>query len=153
MIKYCLILDEQTGLVQLGAGCDDEFYKSIGMKQRDVEQSEIDNLYYLKNKCPHYTPEEEEEIERQRILNLKCTKRVFVLMLEQLGFDYFEQIEPLINANRQAKLEWVLCVELERKNPLLNIMGEQLGITPEQIDKLFKYANGEITEGEFLNGN
>lgn len=153
MIKYCLILDEQTGLVQLGAGCDDEFYKSIGMKQRDVEQSEIDNLYYLKNKCPHYTPEEEEEIERQRILNLKCTKRVFVLMLEQLGFDYFEQIEPLINANRQAKLEWDLCVELERKNPLLNIMGEQLGITPEQIDKLFKYANGEITEGEFLNGN
>lgn len=153
MIKYCLILDEQTGLVQLGAGCDDEFYKSIGMKQRDVEQSEIDNLYYLKNKCPHYTPEEEEEIERQRILNLKCTKRVFVLMLEQLGFDYFEQIEPLINANRQAKLEWDLCVELERKNPLLNIMGEQLGITPEQIDELFKYANGEITEGEFLNGN
>ena len=153
MIKYCLILDEQTGLVQLGAGCDDEFYKSIGMKQRDVEQSEIDNLYYLKNKCPHYTPEEEEEIERQRILNLKCTKRVFVLMLEQLGFDYFEQIEPLINANRQAKLEWDLCVELERKNPLLNIMGEQLGITPEQIDKLFKYANSEITEGEFLNGN
>ena len=28
-------------------------------------------------------------------------------------------------------------------------MGEQLGITPEQIDKLFKYANGEIVDGEF----
>lgn len=153
MIKYCLILDEQTGLVQLGAGCDDEFYKSIGMKQRDIEQSEIDNLYYLKNKCPHYTPEEEEEIERQRILNLKCTKRVFILMLEQLGLDYYEQILPLIEANRQAKLEWELCVELQRSNPLLNVMGEQLGITAEQIDKLFKYANGEITEGEFLNGN
>ena len=153
MIKYCLILDEQTGLVQLGAGCDDEFYKSIGMKQRDVEQSEIDNLYYLKNKCPHYTPEEEEENERQRILNLKCTKRVFILMLEQLGLDYYEQILPLIEANRQAKLEWELCVELQRSNPLLNVMGEQLGITAEQIDKLFKYANGEITEGEFLNGN
>ena len=89
-----------------------------------------------------YTEEEIAEQEAERISHLRCTKRV--LILEQLGFDYFEQIEPLINSNRQAKLEWELCVELERSNPLLNIMGSELGITPQQIDNVFKYANGEI---------
>lgn len=151
MIKYCKILDEETGLVQLGAGCSDEYYKSIGMKQRDVEQSEVNNNWYLTDKCPHYTDEEKEQMERERVSHLKCTKRVFILMLEQLGLDYYEQILPLIEANRQARLEWELCIELERANPLLNIMGLELGITPEQIDNLFKFANGEITESEFLN--
>lgn len=58
MQKYCKILDDKTGLVQLGAGCSDDYYKSIGMKQRNVEQSEIDGLWYISSKCPHYTNEE-----------------------------------------------------------------------------------------------
>lgn len=58
MQKYCKILDDKTGLVQLGAGCSDDYYKSIGMKQRNVEQSEIDGLWYISSKCPHYTDEE-----------------------------------------------------------------------------------------------
>lgn len=65
MIKYCFIKDEQTGLVQLGVGCSDEYYKEIGMKQRDVEQSEVDFQWYLKDKCPHYTPEEKLQIAKQ----------------------------------------------------------------------------------------
>ena len=58
MIKYCFITDEETGLVQLGVGCPDEYYEEIGMQQRDVEQSEIDYQWYLSDKCPHYTIEE-----------------------------------------------------------------------------------------------
>ncbi len=97
-----------------------------------------------------YTKEEEQQQEAERIGKLQCTKRVFVLMLEQLGLDYFEQIEPAINANRQAKLEWELCVELQRKNPLLGQLASQFGITSKQLDDLFKFANGEITREEFL---
>lgn len=96
--------------------------------------------------------EEQAQKEAERISHLKCTKRVFVLMLEQMGLDYFEQILPLIKANRQAELEWELCVELERANPLLDLMGAQLGVSSEQIDNLFKYANGEITQQQFLGG-
>jgi hypothetical protein len=91
-----------------------------------------------------YTQEEEEEIERERISHLKCTKRVLALILEQLGFSYKNQIKPLIDENDRASLEWELCVELERCNPLLDIFGQQLGISSEQIDAIFKYANGEI---------
>lgn len=94
--------------------------------------------------------EREQQEEAKRIGNLQCTKRVFVLMLERLGLDYFEQIEPAINANRQAKLEWELCVELERKNPLLDQLAAQFKVTSKQLDDLFKFANGEITQEEFL---
>lgn len=114
-----------------------------------------DDLYYIISdgaliQNPNYEADKAAR-EAERVSHLKCTKRVFILMLEQVGLDYFEQILPLIKANRQAKLEWELCVELERANPLLNLMGAQLGITPERIDDLFKYANGEITQEEFLN--
>jgi hypothetical protein len=109
------------------------------------------NDYIIDNKEVREKTEEEKQAEEQdRISHLKCTKRVFVLMLEQLGLDYFEQIAPKIEANRQAKLEWDLCVELERSNPLLNLIGAELGITPKQIDDLFKFANGEITQEEFI---
>lgn len=144
MIKYCQIVNEDTGIVAIASGTDTEAYIELGMVQRDVEQSDVDNEWYLADKCPHLTPEEKEEREKERISHLKCTKRVLVLILEQLGLDYFEQIEPLINNNRQAKLEWELCVELERSNPLLDVIGSELGISSQQIDQIFKYANGEV---------
>lgn len=90
-----------------------------------------------------YTEEEKEEQERERISHLKCTKRVLALMLQEMGITY-NQLKQLIATNEQAQLEWDLCIELERCNPLLDIMGTQLGITPEQIDIMFKYANGEV---------
>lgn len=67
MIKYCFITDEETGLVQLGVGCPDEYYEEIGMQQRDVEQSEIDYQWYLTDKCPHYTEQEKIALLRERL--------------------------------------------------------------------------------------
>lgn len=58
MIKYCFIKDEETGLVQLGAGCSDEYYEAIGMEKRNVEQSDIDFQWYLKEKCPRKSKEQ-----------------------------------------------------------------------------------------------
>lgn len=122
-----------------------------------IEETEI-ALYALEvneimvNGVPQVDPEYEakqEAKEKERTGNLTCTKRVFALMLQELGVDYITVLLPLIESNSQAKLEWDLCVELERKNPLLDVMAGQLGITPEQLDGLFKYANGEITLDEF----
>lgn len=96
---------------------------------------------------PNYE-EEQAKKEKERIGKLTCTKRVFALMLQELGLTY-TQLKQLIATNEQAQLEWDLCVELERKNPLLDVMALQLGITPAQLDGLFKYANGEITIEEF----
>ena len=96
---------------------------------------------------PNYEQEQEQK-EKERIANLTCTKRVFALMLQELGITY-TMLKELIATNEQAQLEWDLCVELERKNPLLDVMAMQLGITSEQLDGLFRYANGELTIDEF----
>lgn len=129
-----------------------EGYILVTKELGDLIKSNPDNYIIDGDIVREKTEEEKQAEEEDRISHLKCTKRVFVLMLEQLGLDYFEQIEPLINANRQAKLEWELCVELERSNPLLDVVGSELGITHEQLNKLFQYANGEITQEEFSNG-
>lgn len=80
MIKYCFITDEETGLVQLGVGCNDEYYEEIGMKQRDVEQSEKDFKWYLTEKCPHFTPEEKLQNAKQQKIFENDEKRDIALL-------------------------------------------------------------------------
>ena len=92
--------------------------------------------------------EKQAQAERERIAKLTCTKRVFALMLQELGITY-TMLKQLIATNEQAQLEWDLSVQLERGNPLLDVMALQLGITSEQLDGLFRYANGEITIEQF----
>ena len=77
MIKYAKIINNETGLCEVGTGTNTEFYKSIGMAELDVEQSEKDGNWYLSEKCPHYTPEEKEEQEKARILELSMTRSDF----------------------------------------------------------------------------
>ena len=89
-----------------------------------------------------------EEKEKERVSNLRCTKRVLALILKELGVSY-ANLQALIATSEDAQLEWDLCVELERSNPLLDILGAQLGLTPTTIDKIFKYANGEIGKEDF----
>ena len=95
-----------------------------------------------------YTKDELELQENIRISKLACTKRVFALMLQELGITY-TMLKQLIATNEQAQLEWDLCEKLHRDNPLLDIMSIQLGVTAEQLDCLFRYANGEITLEQF----
>lgn len=77
MIKYAKIIDNEIGLCEVGSGTNAEFYISIGMSELDVEQSEKDNRWYLTEKCPHYTPEEKEAIERERLDALFMTRSDF----------------------------------------------------------------------------
>lgn len=91
---------------------------------------------------PNYE-EEKAEKERERISHLRCTKRVLALILQELGIPY-SQLKSLIDSNPQAQLEWDLCVELERSNPLLDLVGAELGLSSVDIDNIFRYANGEI---------
>lgn len=81
--------------------------------------------------------------EKERIGNLTMTKRVFALGLQEYGITY-NQLKELIGTSEQAQLEWDLCVELQRKNPLLDVMAAQIGVTSEQLDEMFRRANGEL---------
>lgn len=68
MKAYCKIIDEETGLVQKGVGCPDEYYIEIGMEIRDIKQSDINNEWYLTEKCP-MKPEPTAEDRRNDFLN------------------------------------------------------------------------------------
>ena len=91
---------------------------------------------------PNYETELAQK-EAERISQLTCTKRNFALMLQKLGVSY-SQLKEIIATNEQAQLEWDLCVDLERSKPLLDTMAAELNITPETLDKMFKYVNGEL---------
>ena len=86
--------------------------------------------------------EHEAQREKERVGKLQVTKRVFALALQQLGITY-TQLKELIASNEQAQLEWDLCVELQRNNPLLDVMAAQLGVSSDTLDMIFKRANGE----------
>ena len=92
-----------------------------------------------------YTDAEKEQQERERIGDLQITKRVFMLGLQQMGITY-TQLKELISTNEQAQMEWELCVELQRKNPLLDLMANQFGVSSAMLDYIFQKANGEDVE-------
>ena len=125
-----------------------EYNHKLGLKIEEtgselfaIEDNELmQNGFVIIN--PNYEKELEQK-ERERISKLTCTKRNFALMLQKLGITY-SQLKDLISKNEQALLEWDLCVELERSNPLLDKMAAELDIMPETLDKMFKYANGEL---------
>lgn len=140
-MKYYAIYNEET-----------QELSKAQCKQLNAINIEISEEVY--NNFDHYTYidgeiviDEEYDIkqeakERERINALTVTKRVFALALQDLGVTY-TQLKQVIAASEQAQLEWDLCVELQRGNPLLDIMASTIGINPEMLDYIFQKANGE----------
>lgn len=143
--KKILLCESEENKYLLENSLTQPQYKGLKIQKTEREIIFLDNEFVFADEHQ----EEIEKKEKERIGNLQCTKRVFALMLQELGVDYLTQLKPLIDSNPQAQLEWELCIELQRKNPLIDVMAGQLGITSEQLDLLFKYANGEITAEEF----
>ena len=144
MIKYAKITNEQTGLCEVGIGTNIEFYKSIGMIELDVQQSDIDNNWYLSEKCPMKTDEEKEREERERLDKLSMTRGdVFEALILARGLTK-SQIRAMIE---QAELDTVTkalylnrfdeALEFYRGYPIFDMLGEALDITPSMLDRFF----------------
>ena len=145
MIKYAKIINQETGLCEVGLGTNTEFYKSIGMIELDVQQSDIDNNWYLAEKCPMKTDEEKEREERERLNNLSMTRGdVFEALILAKGLGK-AQIRAMIE---QAELDTVTkalylnrfdeALEFYRGYPIFDMLGEALGITGAMLDKFFE---------------
>ena len=144
MIKYAKIINEQTGLCEVGTGTNASFYQSIGMTQLDVQQSDIDNNWYLAEKCPMKTDEEKAKEERERLNNLSMTRGdVFEALILAKGLGK-AQIRSMIE---QAELDTVTkalylnrfdeALEFYRGYPIFDMLGEALDITPSMLDRFF----------------
>ena len=137
MIRYAQLINKDTGLCSIGTGTNIDFYKSIGMTELDVQQSDVDNNWYLVDKCPMKTDEQKELEEKKRVAKLKMTPRDFLLAITQMGV-YFAKIKELMAANPQVEIELNYCNYVYRGNALLDQLCGQFGITTTQLDELFK---------------
>ena len=82
--------------------------------------------------------EEEQALkEKERIAKLKLTKREVFLGLYQAKGVTPDQIKAQIT-DPAALIEFEYANDYYRGNPLIDIVGAQLGITPKQLDKFFE---------------
>ena len=146
MIKYAKIINNETGLCEVGLGTNELFYQSIGMTLLDVQQSDIDSNWYLAEKCPMKTDEQKEQEEKERIAMLYLTRGdVFrgLLMAKQVTRD---EIRAMIENNEtltilqkeMALIDFDEALNFYRGNDLIDTLGATLGITSEQLDKFFE---------------
>ena len=145
MILYAKIENEETGLCTVGTGTNNAFYRSMGMQPLEVQQSDVDGFWYLKDKCPMKTDEEKAEEERARLDNLSMTRGdVFEALILARGLTK-PQIRAMIE---KAELDTVTkalylnrfdeALEFYRGYPIFDMLGQTLGITGEMLDKFFQ---------------
>ena len=65
MIKYAKIINQETGLVEVGLGTNSAFYQSIGMEEMEVEQA-YDGSWYLAGYAPVKPEPTKEEQQKAR---------------------------------------------------------------------------------------
>lgn len=81
--------------------------------------------------------ERQAQAEKERIAKLSLTKREVFLGLYQAKGVTPDMIKAQIT-DPQALIEFEYANDYYRGNPLIDIVGATLGITPEQLDKFFK---------------
>lgn len=84
-----------------------------------------------------YTEEEKQEQERERINLLSMTKREMFLGLYQAKGITPDMLKSQIT-DPTALIEFEYANDYYRGNPLINVIGSQLGFTSEQLDKFFE---------------
>lgn len=114
--------------------------KTLMMSGLTIEETDID---YQMVGGQYLTPEEVVQKEKERVSMLNMTPRDFLLACTQdLGIEW-SAIKSLMDSNPQVAIELQFCNAVYRGNPLLDQLCGVFGVTSEQLDNLFKKANGE----------
>jgi hypothetical protein len=119
MLKYARIVDNKIGLCEVGLGTDTLFYESIGMVEMDVEQSDVDGMWYVAGYAPMKSEEQKKIEEQQRLLNEAKVQRAekvnsITVEIDGMVFDGDEKAQErmaraVIMANSlDEETEWVL---------------------------------------------
>ena len=84
-----------------------------------------------------YTEEEKQELKKEQIAKLSMTKREMFLGLYQAKGITPDMLKAQIT-DPQASIEFEYANNYYRGNPLIDVIGSQLGFTSEQLDKFFE---------------
>lgn len=105
------------------------------MVYTDIEETLIDYELY---DGEYLTPEEIAVKERERLNMLSLTKRdVFLALYKDKGITP-EQIKAQIQ-NQEALIEFEYASSYFRGNPLIDVIGQTLGYSSEDLDYLFEH--------------
>ena len=104
MYKYVKNIQENGKCLEVANGTNTDFYKSIGMVRKDVEQSEVDGCWYLADKCPHYTDEEKEAQKQQKEDEEK--DQALEQAIEELG-------KEMLKAQMCENKEWIAEIKAQ----------------------------------------
>lgn len=85
-----------------------------------------------------YTTEEQEQKKREQIAKLSLTKREVFLALYRAKGITPEMVRGSIQ-DEEALIEFDYATEYYRFNPLIDIIGAQLGYTSDDLDYLFEH--------------
>lgn len=112
-----------------------KFYSDCVIEETDKEYKLFNGQILL--------PEEITQKNKERVAMLKMTPRDFLLACTQkLGIKWAD-LKALMETNEQVAIELQFCNFVYRGNALLDQLCGQFGVTSEQLDNLFKVANGE----------
>ena len=79
MLKYAKIVNEETGLCEVGLGTNTSFYASIGMTEMEVEQA-YNGEWYLKG----YAPTKPEPTIEEQVAKLEAETGLTRVMREMV---------------------------------------------------------------------
>ena len=116
------------------------------MVYTDIEETEIE--YKLYN-GKYLTEEEIKAEERERLNKLSMTKREMFLGLYQAKGITPDMLKAQIT-DPQALIEFEYANDYYRGNPLIDVIGAQLGFTTEELDYLFEHKTFEGVADEQL---
>ena len=112
---------------------DQEFYNLDKIEETELEYV-LDGEEYVLNNEEYQAKKEQEE--KERIAKLSLTKREVFLGLYQAKGVTPDQIKAQIT-DPMALIEFEYANDYYRFNPLIDVVGNALGITSEQLDKFF----------------
>ena len=93
MRGYAKIINEETKEVQVGVGCDEEYYIEIGMTLMDVEEA-YNGLWYVEGYAPQAPePTEDEKKESVRAVRNSYLSGTDYTQLPDAPFTEEEKIE------------------------------------------------------------
>lgn len=91
---------------------------------------------------PNYE-EEQAQKEKERVAMLHMTPLDFLKAIIKMGISY-DTIKGIMEANPEVDMEMKYCQNVYRGHPMINQFATQFGVSQEQLDYIFKKANGEI---------
>ena len=117
---------------------NEKWEKYAGTDKWDIVNGEFVDI----TNTEEYKTKKELE-EKERVARLNMTKLDFAKYLSDYGVSY-SKLKQVLSSNENAQMQWDLCERVYRFNPLLDELAKGFGITPEQLDTMFKLANGEV---------